>query len=152
MRVREAMTTPVITLSPETSVREVLVLWKKHPVEGFPVVFDDVPIGIVTESDLVTRDAPIPTPAYVHVFDLMIQLESSKSLLKDILKVAGAKVKDVMTQPVVTIRDDLLVEDAAQVMVQAQVNLLPVVDASGKLVGILSRGDILKTMGSSEGA
>lgn len=152
MRVREAMTTPVITVFPETSIREVLALWKKHPVEGFPVVSEGVPVGIVTESDLITRDAPIHTPVYVHIFDLMIQLESSKALLKDLLKVAGAKVKDVMTQPVVTIRDNLLVEDAAQVMVNSQVNLLPVVDASGKLVGILSRGDILKSMGSSEGA
>lgn len=146
MRVGEVMTSPAIAIAKEARVKELLALWKEHPVSGFPVVDGDRVVGMVTESDLVYRDRPLKPPAFMVILDAVIPLEIPNHLREEIQKTVGAKVADIMSSPAVTIGPEADVGEAASLMIDRKVHLLPVVDAAGKLVGVVSRTDIVRTL------
>lgn len=146
MRVGDVMTTPAIAIAREARVQELLALWKEHPVSGFPVVEGDRVVGVVSESDLVYRDRPLKPPVFVTILDAVIPLELPNHFKEEIQKTVGARVADIMTAPAVTIDPDADVSKAAALLIDRKINRLPVVDAAGKLVGIISRTDIVKTL------
>lgn len=146
MRVGEVMSSPAIAIAKEATVKELLALWKEHPVNGFPVLEGDHVVGVVSESDLVYRDRPLKPPAFLAIFDTVIALEIPKHLKEEIQKTVGARVGDIMSAPAVTIRPESDVGEAATLMLDRKVDRLPVVDAAGKLVGIVSRTDIVRTL------
>lgn len=146
MLVRDVMTTEVWTVTPSMTIQEVLELWEKHQVSGFPVIDGDRVVGIVTEGDLIFRDRPLKPPAYLFLLDGLIQLDNREHVIEEIKKTVGARVRDVMTSPVVTISPDADIAEAASLMADRGFNRLPVVDATGRLAGIISRADIVKTL------
>jgi len=146
MRVGEVMTSPAIAIAKDARVKDLLDLWKEHPVSGFPVVEGDRVVGVVSESDLVYRDRPLKPPAFLAIFDTVIALETPKHLEEEIHKTVGARVGDIMSAPAVTIRPEADVAEAAALMIDRKVDRLPVVDAAEKLVGIVSRTDIVRTL------
>ncbi|MNK73400.1 Inosine-5'-monophosphate dehydrogenase [compost metagenome] len=146
MRVRDVMTTEVWTVTPSMTIQEVLEVWEKHRVSGFPVVDGDRVVGIVTEGDLIFRDRPLKPPAYLFLLDGLIQLDNREHVIEEIKKTVGAHVRDVMTSPVVTVSPDADIAEAASLMADRGFNRLPVVDASGRLAGIISRADIVRTL------
>ncbi len=146
MRVGEIMTSPAIAIAKDARVQELLDLWKEHPVGGFPVVEGDRVVGVVSESDLMYRDRPIKPPAFVTILDAVIPMEIPGHFREEIRKTVGARVGAIMTAPAVTIRPEADISEAASLMVDKKVDRLPVVDAAGALVGIISRTDIVKTL------
>lgn len=146
MRVRDVMTHEVWTVTPSMTIQEVLELWNKHQVSGFPVIDGDRVVGIVTEGDLIFRDRPLKPPAYLFLLDGLIQLDNREHVIEEIKKTVGARVRDVMSHPVVTVSPDADIAEAASLMADRGFNRLPVVDATGKLVGIISRADIVRTL------
>lgn len=146
MRVRDVMTTEVWTVTPSMTIQEVLELWEKRQVSGFPVVDGDRVVGIVTEGDLIFRDRPLKPPAYLFLLDGLIQLDNREHVIEEIKKTVGARVRDVMTSPVVTVSQDADISEAASLMADRGFNRLPVVDVSGRLAGIISRADIVRTL------
>jgi CBS domain-containing protein len=146
MRVRDVMTQEVWTVSPSMTIQEVLKLWESLHVSGFPVVDGDRVVGIVTEGDLIFRDRPLKPPAYLFLLDGLIQIDHRDHIIEEIKKTVGARVRDVMTSPVTTISPDADIAEAASVMADRGYNRLPVVDATGRLVGIISRADIVRTL------
>ncbi len=141
MRVRDVMTTTVVTAQPETPFQELVGLMLRHGISGLPVV-DAVghPIGIVTEADLVTKEAyrlhRHPAPM---VDPVAFRQENTWAA-----KARGACAREVMSTPVRAVRPDDLLRMAAARMVATGINRLPVVDDDGRLVGIVSRTDILR--------
>jgi CBS domain-containing protein len=133
--VKDVMTTTVVAVKQGASYKEMAALLRKYRLSAFPVLDDDQRvIGIVSEADLLAKaalnaDRGGAITAMVHH--------------KELEKAHGVTAGDLMTSNVVTVRPDDTVEQAARLMYHLQVKRLPVVDAGGCLVGIVSRADLL---------
>jgi CBS domain-containing protein len=129
--VRDIMTTGVVAVRPDTSCRELAVMFREHRVSGFPVTADDgTVVGVVSESDLVALAAG----------------RHHRGYRADRQATAG----DLMTRPAVTIGPDDPVRTAARRMQSHRVQRLPVVDRHGRLEGIVSRSDVLSVFRRSD--
>ncbi len=137
--VADAMSRDVVTVTPATPVRSVVELTLGKCYRAVPVVEDGRPVGIVTSTDLVQRGG-----LGVRV-DLLRSLE--KPELHDLLERLSAQNKtaaDVMTPNPATVLPSTPLPDAAVTMARRRLKRLPVVDAEGALVGIVSRLDLLR--------
>ncbi|MGE4422002.1 MAG: DUF190 domain-containing protein [Pseudodesulfovibrio sp.] len=144
MRVREVMTSEVVTVIPETPLSELLILLLDKGIKAVPVVQDRKVVGMVTGGDLLQR-AGMNLRVSLHqaLPEDMRGEEVSK------LDVAGKTASDVMSGPVVTINIHAKVPEAAALMASRKLKRLPVVDDAGELAGIVSRIDILKTIATA---
>lgn len=130
------MTRTVITVSPETTFREAVQLLEDNRTSGLPVVDGAGKlVGIVSEADLLNKAEKRAPDAYV--------LESRRHRL-DRSRAAALDVASAMTSEVATVRPDSPIALAAREMHTRGFKRLPVVDVDGRLVGIVSRSDLLK--------
>jgi acetoin utilization protein AcuB len=136
MLVKDWMTTDPITVTPDTSVMKASQIMKENNVRRLPVVKEDGSVvGIVTDRDLKEASPSKATTLDVHeLYYLLSEL----------------KVKDIMSRRVITIAPEATVEKAAVIMLEHKVTGLPVVE-SGKLVGVLSQGDVFRVLTSITG-
>ena len=136
LTVASVMTTRVVTVTPETTFKEAVRLLRSKRVSGLPVVDGRGQlVGIVTEADLLNKVEKREPDAYV--------LDSRKHRL-DRSRAAALDVASAMSGEVTTVRPDFPVSRAAREMHTRGFKRLPVVDDGGRLVGIVSRGDLLK--------
>jgi CBS domain-containing protein len=142
----EIMTREVVTVKKETTVRELAELFTMHRIGSLPVVDDNGSlIGIVSESDLVEQDKNFHIPTVISLFDWVIYLESEKKFEKELKKMTAQTVGDIYTEDVVTVTPSTPVSDVADIMSSKKINSLPVVEG-GKIVGVVSRIDLIRTM------
>jgi CBS domain-containing protein len=148
MKVSEIMTKEVMTVKRNTSVNEVAKLMGAHDISGVPVVDDDDHvIGIITELDLIVRNTRMEMPRFIEVLDWgRIPLERPGHAKERLRHMLGTEAADLMTEKVETIGPDAPVEDLAELMVKHRVNPVPVVDEAEKLIGIVSRADLVDMM------
>ena len=147
MKVREIMTTDVVTVRRDTSVNDIAKLMHERDISGIPVV-DDARhvVGIVTELDMIVRNTRLELPAFIQILDLArIPLEMPGHYRNRLRHMLGASASDMMTEDVVTISPDAEMEDLAETMVKRRVNPVPVIE-NGELVGIVSRADLIRMM------
>ena len=147
MKVREIMTTDVVTVQPDTSVNQIATLMHERQITGIPVV-DDARrvVGIVTELDMIVRNTRLELPAFIQILDLArIPLEMPGHYRNRLRHMLGTSAGDLMTEDVVTISPDAEIEDLADLMVKRRVNPVPVVE-NRVLVGIVSRADLIRMM------
>ena len=149
LKVKDIMSRDVETLAPDTSVEEAAKTLSETGISGLPVVKDGKLVGIVSESDLIVKDKKLHFPDYINVIGGIIYLESYKKFREEFKKFIAVEVKDLMTEDVITISPEATVEDAATLMSDKDVNRLPVVEGD-KLVGIVTRGDIVKDLARGE--
>ena len=146
LKAKDIMTGEVITISPETEIAQAAKLLLKNRINGVPVIDDAGElVGILCQSDLIIQQKNIPLPSLFTLLDGFIPLTSSKKLDKEVAKIAATKVADAMTANPVTINSDTGIEEVAALMVEKSYHTLPVVDA-GKLVGIVGKEDVLRTL------
>lgn len=141
---KDIMTTDVITVDPETSVKEAANIMSENDISGLPVVQNGELVGIVTENDLIIKDKKLHFPEYINVIGGIIYLESYKKFEEEFKKFIAVKVGELMTEDVITASPNEPIEDLATIMHQENINRLPVVDNSGQLIGIVTRGNIVK--------
>lgn len=147
MLAKEVMTKDVITVSKQATITDVARLLVEHKISGLPVVDEEGQlIGMVSEGDLIFQDKKLHTPAFLEILGGVIYLENPQRVANDIKKMTAAKVADIMTAKVYSVKEDTPVADIATIMVERQVNRVPVVDQAGKLLGIISRQDLVKAM------
>jgi CBS domain-containing protein len=140
------MTQDVVTVAPTTGVQEIARLLWSRGVSGVPVVDEDgTLVGIVRELDLLVRNANLHIPQYLRVLDIMIPLGSRHEFEEELRRAMGATAADVMTGQVITVGPDTDLAEAATLMLDKDVNRLPVVD-DGRLVGIISRADFVRLL------
>ncbi len=150
MKAKDIMVREVITVKREQTVEEVIKLLMAHNISGLPVVDDENRVvGIVTEGDLIYRSKELKLPSYFTILDGYIFLESPKGMEDQIRKMVGYRVEDVMTVKVITLDEEDSIERAASIMTDKKVNRLPVLK-DGKLVGIISRRDIIRSYANNE--
>jgi CBS-domain-containing membrane protein len=141
--VQEIMTTRVIWVKKDATFREMAVALREHRVSAFPVVDDDHKvIGVVSEADMLTKEALDDEPGVL----------AGILHRKDQAKARGVTAGDLMTATVVAVHPEDTVEHAARLMYDRRVKRLPVTDADGHLVGIISRADVLSVFDRTDEA
>jgi CBS-domain-containing membrane protein len=132
-RVKDVMTAEVVAVRRDTTFKELAAALRQHRVSAFPVVDDHQRvIGVVSEADMLAKEA-MAEPGVVAEL-----LHHS-----DVRKAEGVTVGSLMTHQVVTVSPDDSIEQAARMMHFLKIRQLPVVNAGGELVGIVSRSDLL---------
>ena len=136
--VKDVMSTLPVWVSESTSFREIAARLRECRVSAFPVLDEDGKVtGVVSEADLLVKEAVADEPNVVWGLLAGIVHHAERA------KARGITAADLMTSPAVTIRPDDTVEHAAKLMYDRKVKRLPVVDQGDRLVGIISRTDIL---------
>ena len=141
LRVRDAMTSAPASAKPDTPVSEILQCLLHADYNGLPVVDGEGrPVGMVTQGDLIRR-AGVPVRK-----GLLAECDGGQlqSLLDDLARIPA---KEIMTSPVVTVSEDKTLSATVDAMVAKKLKRLPVVDGKGRLVGMLSRFDVFRTIG-----
>ena len=138
MPVQNWMTTDVVSVGPDTSLLKVGKLMKDHHIRRIPVVDENGQvIGIISDRDV--RDASPSKATTLDMYEMHYLL-------------AELKAKNIMTAKPITVKPTDTVEQAALIMLDNKVGGLPVVDDSGKLVGIISDHDVFKALVDITGA
>jgi CBS domain-containing protein len=137
MTVRDVMTRGVVAVGPRAGFRDVLGLLAAHHVSALPVVGEGGRVvGVISESDLYLKQVCPPHG--------LAALLAHRPRRLDQRKTTGVIASELMSAPPVTIREDQSLAEAATRMYRHGVKRLPVVDETGVLVGIVTRGDLLK--------
>lgn len=145
--VAEVMTTNPITVSPQTPLKEAIKILAEKKISGLPVQDDTGKlVGVISETDLMWQETGVETPPYIMILDSVIYLQNPARHEKEIHKALGQTVGEVMSDKPITIEPDCPLKKAANIMHDKQIRRLPVVDAEDNLVGILTRGDIIRMM------
>lgn len=145
MNVEQLMTKTVLTVAPETPLRQVAGLLVREHISGVPVVDEDGHVlGVVSEADILRRERG-PTPGRA---DFLHWLGSDDHLERLSARTAG----EAMSRPAVTIRPEQSVWEAAARLVDRTLKRLPVVDAEGFLVGIVTRADLVRAFAREDPA
>lgn len=140
---QDIMTAPVISALPETTIRDLAALMTTHRISGIPIVTAEHDlVGIVTEGDLLYKEVlprPQAPPAVVRRLPIRAVIEAHEQARK----AEGTRAFELMSSPVLTVSETTPVHEIARVMVQHRINRVVVLRA-GRVVGIVSRADILK--------
>jgi CBS domain-containing protein len=133
--VKDIMTRSVVAVRRDASFKEMAAMLRSRRISALPVIDDsDRVIGVVSESDLLVKEA--------------VQAEGSSLFaalrhIREDDKATGITAAELMTAPAITIGPDAKVEEAARIMYDRRVKRLPVVNLTGRLLGIVSRVDVL---------
>jgi CBS domain-containing protein len=143
LRVAEISHSEWPTLGPDETVERAIKLFAESGISGAPVVEDGRRlVGIVTEGDLIFRDADIKAPGFLDILGGLIPLGSWDEYRKEALKSAGVTVDEVMTRELITISPDASLAEASTLMADKRVKILPVAEGVA-LHSVITRMDIL---------
>ncbi len=153
MKVRDVMNVMPVTVQAEAQVSEAARLLREHKVSGLPVLDGEKLVGVVSESDLLRllsveeEEGGLWLPSPFEIFEIpfrdLVKWERMHAALDEIPK---KKVADVMSRNLHDVGPDDTVEEAASIMTRHRINRLPVVE-EGRLVGLVTRGDIISGLG-----
>jgi CBS-domain-containing membrane protein len=147
LTVKDIMSTNIVSVKPDTEITEATRLLLEKRFNGLPVVDENNKvIGIICQSDLIAQQKSLPIPTLFSFLDGFIPLKSAKKLEKEIQKIAAITVADAMVKNPVTVRPDTRIQTVAALMVDNNFHTLPVLDDDDKLVGIVGKEDVLKTL------
>ena len=145
MLIAEAMNKYPATISKELSINEAAKLLVKYQVAALTVVDEDNKlIGIITEGDLLYKKIRPHAPHYVNVLGASIYYSGIGEYNAQFKKLLASHVHELMTDEVITTTPDKDVEEIVSVMLDQHLKNVPVVDKEYRLIGILSRRDIIK--------
>jgi CBS domain-containing protein len=147
VKIRDIMTTTVVTVRPETPLKDVAELLLERRISGVPVVDElGVVLGVVSEADFVTKEAGVDAHRSSWVSWLTGATPEAR---REEALVAARTAGEAMTTPVVSIGSERPLSEAAHRMAEYRVNRLPVVDG-GMLVGIVTRADVVRAYARSD--
>lgn len=150
MKAKDIMSANVIAVFAENSVEELAKLLTDNNISGAPVIDNDRKvIGIVTEKDIMYKDSEPQFPPVANILGAQIFLGSVKEYNTQLRKILATSVNDLMTKDVITVTDDTDVKEIVEVMLENNINRVPVIDKDERLVGIISRADIVRYMAKS---
>lgn len=146
MQARDLMTSKVITVTPDTLVSQVADLLHKYHYSGLPVVNEEGRVlGTISERDFITAGSDLYLPTYIKMLANVDYVQGAGKHLPHVVEqVVNAKAKDIMNQSVPFARPDTSIEEVSRIFAEQRVNPIPVTDSTNKLVGIISRSDLIK--------
>jgi CBS domain-containing protein len=146
MDASEVMTRNVISVSPETPTRALAKLLLDNDISAVPVVDSaGAAIGMVSESDLIRREIYRRRPSRLWWLEMLAEGEDLATEFIDYLKAGDRPVREVMTAPVVTVEEGTPVQDVAETLQKHGIKRVPVL-RNGRIVGILSRADLVRAL------
>jgi CBS domain-containing protein len=148
MLVRDVMTTDVLSFHPDDTVESAARALAERSLGGAPVVdATGVVIGLLEDDDLIVQDTRLHFPTVISVFGAYLELPSSvRHFESDLRKAVGATVADVMDADAPTCRPDDTLETVATTLHDRNASRMAVVDDDGRLVGVVSRGDLVRAI------
>jgi CBS domain-containing protein len=149
MKAQDVMVRDVVTVGPDTDVKDAVALLVEHDISALPVVDADGDlIGILSEADLLEREelgAEHHHPWWIET------LMPASSLAEEFAKAHGKKVSEVMSTDVVTASEDTPVPEIAALLERHRIKRVPIV-SDGKVIGIVSRSNLIQALASSKPA
>jgi len=148
MLAKDIMKREVYVLKKGDTVESAIAKLMEYNISGMPVVDDNNQlVGILTETDIVTKskklDVPNYFPSFFPLFDTKKYLDKVNNLDEKMKEMINSKVEDVMTEEVFSVEEDVALEEIVKLMATKGVHRIPVV-AEGKVVGIITQKDIIK--------
>jgi CBS domain-containing membrane protein len=135
----ETMRTPVHSVNRHTSLAEIAALMAERKVTGLPVLAEDGQVaGMITERDILARLTSRSGASFMAV--IADFLSSGKCAFPDI---SGLRAVDIMSAPAVTVSPTTTVAEIAGLFRSVKINRVPVVDAGNRLLGIITRDDLI---------
>jgi CBS domain-containing protein len=153
MLIRDVMNTKPVAIQAADAVSDAVRLLRENEISGMPVMEGERLVGVVSESDLLKllsaeKEGGLWLPSPLEILEVPIRdLIRWERLQTGAGEVATTRVSEVMTRKVVTIGPEDAIEVAASMMVRHRINRLPVLEDE-KLVGIVTRGDIIAGLGT----
>jgi len=156
MQVREIMSSPAITVSPTTVIRDVARTMRENKISGVPVVDGhQILLGLITEIELIARNAPVHEPRYIAILSAYIPLsfEEVRQYKEQLRLALATKAEDLMRagEDVETISPDAHIEEALEAMLNPDVTILPVVE-NARVIGVVTRTDLVRMIETLEAA
>src|SRR5512139_87596 len=141
MKVSEVMTIDAVSVNEDADIEEAIRLLSGHRVSGLPVVNNENRVmGVITEADILS----VMGMKRGHTFkDIVARLLGEPVPGNK----AGRTVRQVMTSPAIITTPDASILEVAGILEERRIKRLPVIDAGGVLVGIVSRADIVRVVG-----
>jgi len=147
IKVSDIMTKSVIFCTPYDHIKEAARLMYLNGLSGLPVLDEaEQIVGIVTEKDLVKMEEPVHIPKILSILGSFVYLDNPANgdeIEKQLEVLTATKVEEIMTSEVITAAPGDSLEKLAEIFMHKKANPIPIVD-NGKMVGIVSRADIVK--------
>ena len=143
------MSTPVMSIPPETLVKDAAAMLAEKNVSGVPVVENGKVVGVFTEIDVLRsikttkKDLRLVFPSISSLGIAFQEEVTQREILEAYEEIGNTPVKDVMSKEVITVHPDITVNEAIVMMVERKIQRLPVVE-NKTLIGIVTRGDIIR--------
>lgn len=146
MKVKELMTTKVITVRPTATIEQVADVLHQYRFTGVPVADEKGRLlGVIMERDFITADSKLYLPTYIKMLkDLDFVQNDKKHLSAEVQSIMKATAADVMNSNIVTASPDDTMEHVAELFATKRVNPIPVVDDNFHIAGVISRSDLIK--------
>ena len=138
----DIMTKNVITVTPDTPVLEIAKILMEKRISALPVVENGRPVGIVSEGDLLRQVEP-GAPRQPKWLELFF---SRDTLAAEYIHAHARTARQIMTHNVVTVMEDTLISDIVDLLESKRIKRVPVVDIGGRVVGIVSRSNLLQAL------
>lgn len=133
-------------LSPSDDVMVAAQKLVDSGLPGLPVMDNGELVGILTESNLVSREAEVETPSSLGILDALFSLDVGRRFDDEMQQVLAITVAGLMTKTVTTVLPQATLTDVATIMVDRRINPVPVMTEDGRLLGIVSRRDIVRVV------
>ena len=149
-KVQDFMTPNPVTISPTASVEDAVKVMEDKGISGLPVLDNEGKlVGILSEGDLLVRESPMKPPLFMTLLGGVIYFESPSKFHQHIKKSLGMLVSDLMTSKVITTSPETPLDEVSDKMLSKKINRLPVVDDNLKVVGIVTRHDLVRALKSN---
>ena len=151
--VADHMTADVLTFHVDDPVPDAVRQMVERGVDGAPVVDgEDRLVGMLSASDVMVQDAQLHLPTIVTLFGVSVEMPGAAARYDhDIRRALASTVGQLMAPGPIVIRSDATMREAATAMHDADISRLPVVDDTNHVVGIIARGDVLRSLIGTEG-
>lgn len=145
-KAREIMSREIISVTLDTSLKDLAHRFVETGVSSMPVVDEDGNLqGVVSETDLVEQQKPLHIPTVMAFFDGVFYLDSEKRFRQQVDRVTAQTVGEICNRVPVTCSPDATVREIAGLMTSNKAHLIPVLD-DGKMVGVVARLDVIRAM------
>lgn len=140
---KDIMTKKVVTVSKDSTVGDLAKILIKNKVSGVPVVNENNNIvGMATEADIILKESTLPLPlSFGSAF-----MKNYETLTKDDKEYLKTKVEDIMTREVKTVKEDIRLDKVVNIMINNNINRVPVINKENKIVGIITRANIIESI------
>jgi len=135
---------------PGTTIAELARMMVEHRVPGVPIIDNGELVGIVTEADLIQREASVDVPSVIPFLDAVFFFDAGKPFDEELRRVLATTAGELMTSPVVSIKLEATPSELATLMLQRLINPVPVVDSDRRIIGLATRSALVEMIARLE--